>query len=309
MKISVIIATLNRAADLRKALESILSQTEPPFEVLVIDQSVDEETCLLAEELKESALSKKIYLRYIRQSEKSLVKARNRGILLAAGEIISFLDDDIVLFSDYFAHINQAFEADSKLAGVSGNVIVRSKLEGTKWRLRKALMEFFLLSNFDGKMTVSGFGTPIYERVIDRTLQVEFLPGCDMNFRKDRMGDETFDEWFTGYSFREDAEFSYRMSQLGKCIMIPQAKLYHNYSVSNRLNVDALTRMTIQNYHYVYLKHKNRHFYSKFFFGYSILGLVLMDLIEFLSRRDPERFSKVRAEVATSIELMMGGVK
>ena len=102
MTLSVIIATMNRPDDLRAALESIAKQSLMPSEVLVIDQSVDNRTRLLVEGLKARDPRLTDPLLYYFQEEKSLVKARNRGISEASGELITFLDDDVVLFEDYF---------------------------------------------------------------------------------------------------------------------------------------------------------------------------------------------------------------
>lgn len=92
-------------------------------------------------------------------------------------------------------------------------------------------------------------------------MQVEMLSGCNMNFRKELLGNDKFDEWFTGYSYREDAEFSYRISRKTVLKMIPEARLYHNCSRSNRMNLEDQKILEIKNYYYVYKKHAKKQVY------------------------------------------------
>ncbi len=306
MKVSVVIPTMNRAADLKKALDSLMIQTRPPYEIIIVDQSTNNESKIVVSETKLANPQCPSRFRYFEQEEKSLVKARNRGLSLVEGDIVSFLDDDIVLYPDYFEKVVACFEADSALGAVSGNTFVKDKSSGLKWALRKAIMRLFLISNFDGRMTLSGFGYPIYEREIDRRIQVEFLPGCNMNYRRTSIGDEKFDEWFTGYSFREDADFSYRIARGSNAVMIPDAKLHHNYSTSNRLNQAELKQMEMRNFHHLFKKYKGNGPVAKFLFAYSLFGLMLIDLLEFLFNRKAVKFDKLMASVGSTFSMILG---
>ena len=296
MNISVIIATMNRSDDLRAALGSIAKQSFLPYEVLVIDQSVDDRTRRLVEEFRAGEPRLAGSLRYFFQEEKSLVKARNRGFREASGELITFFDDDVVLFEDYFERMDAFLTAHPDVGAVSGRQILKTKQSGFKWALRKALLRFFLISNCDGRMTPSGFGFPItFEREIDRLIFVEMLAGCNMSFRKQWVEGERFDEWFSGYGYREDAEFSFRISQKTRMAMIPDAKLHHNHSTQNRLNVDKLKRMEIKNHYYVFKKYRYTNFFSNILFGYSLTGVCIMEFLEFLSKRDRQSLQRLKA--------------
>ena len=305
MKISVIVPTLNRPGDLRAALDSILRQTLLPYEVLVVDQSPDDRSRRLVEELASRPSKRQIRFRHVVQQERSLVKARNRGLDLAEGDLISFLDDDVVLLEDYFEQVVRVMSHDRSLGGVSGSVIVGRKLHGIKWELRRFLMRMFLLNGFDGRMTGSGFGYPVFEREIDQPILVEMLPGCDMNFRREVVDGERFDEWFTGYSFREDVDFSYRISRKAKCAMIPDARLYHNYSTGNRLDAGKLKKMEVRNYYYLSRKHRGGRPFSGLLFAYSLAGLIAIDLLEFLTSWQPVKFRKFSAGLSSSFGILL----
>jgi GT2 family glycosyltransferase len=85
--ISVIIPTYNRAAWVVEAVDSVLDQTYRDLELIVVDDgSTDETPARLA------AYGRR--LRYDRQEHSGVSAARNRGLALASGEWIAFLDSD-----------------------------------------------------------------------------------------------------------------------------------------------------------------------------------------------------------------------
>ena len=87
--ISVVIPTFNRADVLGRCLDSVLGQTLPPFEVVLVDDGSTDETEQIVRE-RASEL-----LRYIRvPSRAGAQAARNRGIREARGEWIAFQDSD-----------------------------------------------------------------------------------------------------------------------------------------------------------------------------------------------------------------------
>ncbi len=306
MKLSVLLPTLNRPEHVRNLLHSLLRQTRLPEEVIVVDQSPHTETAREVVRARKAAANRPMRFEYARQQEKSIVKARNRGVALANGEILCFVDDDIVLYDDYFEKIERAFEGDPSIGGVMGNVVLSAKLSGLKWKIRRAFLKFFLLNDFKGRMTPSGFGYPFFDiddREITERVPVELFSGYSMNFRREFLQDEPCDEWFTGYSFREDVDLSYRISRKTNLWLIPDARFWHRNAPANRLDVEALTKMQVRNYYYVFRKHKHKNFFSTLLFFYSLGGLVLMDFLEWLAQRNHEKFLKLKAGVGAALAL------
>ncbi len=87
MKISVIIPVFNRPQMVQRALRSVLEQTEPPLEIIVIDDGSTDET--------PSVLNTFVpQVQIIRQPNKGVSAARNAGILQARGDWIALLDSD-----------------------------------------------------------------------------------------------------------------------------------------------------------------------------------------------------------------------
>jgi glycosyltransferase involved in cell wall biosynthesis len=85
--VSVVIPTYNRAGVVSRALTSLGSQTRPPDEVIVIDDGSNDDTeRLIRHEFPA--------VRYLRQENRGVAAARNRGIREARGEWLAFLDSD-----------------------------------------------------------------------------------------------------------------------------------------------------------------------------------------------------------------------
>jgi len=89
--ISVIVPTFNRAAFIEKALVSILNQTFPCDEVLVIDDGSSDATEAIVSRI---AGQSKVEVRYIYQQNRGASAARNKGIAEARYDILCFLDSD-----------------------------------------------------------------------------------------------------------------------------------------------------------------------------------------------------------------------
>lgn len=93
MKISVVIPTFQRRDLLRRTLDAIFAQEFPAsdFEIIVVVDGSTDGTLEMLEELRASCR-----LRFVYQENKGQAAAKNAGIQLAEGEILYFLDDDIL---------------------------------------------------------------------------------------------------------------------------------------------------------------------------------------------------------------------
>jgi glycosyltransferase involved in cell wall biosynthesis len=87
MEVSVIIPTYNSARFLTDAIDSVLAQTFKDFEVWVIDDGSTDETASLIRGYRPS-------VHYLRQENRGVAVARNRGIEQSRGKYVAFLDAD-----------------------------------------------------------------------------------------------------------------------------------------------------------------------------------------------------------------------
>src|SRR6185369_6334276 len=89
MKISVAIAAYNAAEYLRQAIESVLAQTLPPFEVIVVDDGSTDETRRVCESFGE-----RVRYFYRENDGTAGIGARWQSINEATGDWIGLLDHD-----------------------------------------------------------------------------------------------------------------------------------------------------------------------------------------------------------------------
>lgn len=90
--VSVIIPTYGRAEYLLAAVESVLGQTRPPGEVIVVDDGSPDDTGARVAPLVAAGR-----VRYVRRENGGMAAARNTGAALATREFLLFLDDDDLL--------------------------------------------------------------------------------------------------------------------------------------------------------------------------------------------------------------------
>jgi glycosyltransferase involved in cell wall biosynthesis len=83
--VSAVIPVYNGAATVSRAIESALSQTEPPVEVIVVDDGSQDDT---------AAIATRFPVKFIRQANAGPAAARNHGAQIAKGQWIAFLDAD-----------------------------------------------------------------------------------------------------------------------------------------------------------------------------------------------------------------------
>ncbi len=87
-KISVIIPTYNRSGMVKEAISSVLAQTEPNLEIIVVDDGSTDDTRIVVESLAEKRVS------YFYKTNAGPASARNYGLSKATGEYVAFLDHD-----------------------------------------------------------------------------------------------------------------------------------------------------------------------------------------------------------------------
>lgn len=91
--VSIIIPTYNYAVFLPTAIRSCLDQTYKPIEILVVDDGSTDHTKDVIKEFNN-------HITYLFQENRGVSEARNRGLELAKGDYITFLDSDDYLTND-----------------------------------------------------------------------------------------------------------------------------------------------------------------------------------------------------------------
>ena len=115
--ISVITSTYNRSERLQKAIDSVLAQTYPDWELIIVDDKSTDDTEKVVSGYKDSRI------KYIKQKRNfgCDTKPKNVGIMASKGEYIAFLDDDNAYRPDHLAVLLKELEKDPSLDVVYGD--------------------------------------------------------------------------------------------------------------------------------------------------------------------------------------------
>lgn len=116
--IIVAMPTCNRPRDVERCLESLGQVCYPDWQVLVIDQSDNDETRIVAERFRGSLP----HLRYCHMPEKGLTRARNLALRSAQGEILAFIDDDCTVEPHWLQEVATVFMHHPRIHLVFGQV-------------------------------------------------------------------------------------------------------------------------------------------------------------------------------------------
>lgn len=225
MKLSAVIATADRGKELDETFKTIVMQSRPFDEIIIADSSSDESTKDLVEKW-----SGQLPLKYLECDVRSAAIQRDRGVSASTGDIIYFLDDDVLLENKYVAEIADIFEKDEegKIGGVSGTIVNQTYGKpGWVTRLYLHLMAGNLADSYAGRVIGPGINLLPEDSGAD-IKQVEWMPTCACAYRKtafDTAGG--FGEAFKGYSMCEDVYLSTRIGRHWHLVNTRRARLYH----------------------------------------------------------------------------------
>lgn len=113
MKISVIIPSYNRAHLLPRAIKSVLAQSYQDWELVVVDDGSIDDTASVMQEFIDPRVT---YLKL--EKNEGVSAARNRGVAIATGEWVSFLDSDDAYLPDALATITEEARKVSETVGM-----------------------------------------------------------------------------------------------------------------------------------------------------------------------------------------------
>jgi glycosyltransferase involved in cell wall biosynthesis len=206
MRVSVVTPTFNRAPSLRRFLTALTQQTFPAadFEVVVVDDgSTDVTASMLAD------LETPFALRVLHQANQGPGAARNLGVEHARGEIVVFLDDDVVPVADLLAR---------HVAAHSGNTVVIGPMSPppddfarpawVRWEEDMLQVQYRALAAGDYPCTPRQFYTA--NASVPRALFVE-AGGFDATYKR-----------------AEDIELAFSFREMGaRFVFEPQAEILH----------------------------------------------------------------------------------
>ena len=234
-KLSVIIATYNRAGQLSVALESLVSQTAPAsqWECIVVDNNSTDNTRQTVESFIADHPSLNISV--VTETSQGLSYARNRGIAESKGECIAIIDDDEYVNPQFIEAYIALFDNHPEYEAAGGRVIAQYP-SGVRPEPVSPYIERALANPMH-------FGPDVREFPAGK------IPaGGNMAFRRDtllRFGSFETSLGRTGKQLTggEESDLFERMKNAGiKFIYVPDAIIWHVIPQS-KLTLDYLRRL------------------------------------------------------------------
>ena len=136
IRLSLIIATYNRARPLLEALESVVAQDAPPalWECVVVNNNSQDDTEARFADF--AARHPDVALRMVREPRQGLSHARNCGIAAARGEYLAIIDDDERINPGFVAAYIRFFDTHPDAVAAGGRIIPEYPAGRPAWMSR-----------------------------------------------------------------------------------------------------------------------------------------------------------------------------
>lgn len=208
LKASIIIPTLDREPIVLKTLEHLKTELDDSIECIIVDSS--ETPSALLEEFKSEISNYK----YLHLTERGLPRARNFGIESSKGEIIIFIDDDVIPKKGFVKNHLENYK-DPEIIAVGGKVIENSNIFNTGGK------------SLGGK--INYYGKSIRNFESDNYGETEWGAGCNFSFRRSLLVHNIkFDISYAGTTLLEEADFFEQIRRIsGKIVYDPKSELTH----------------------------------------------------------------------------------
>jgi GT2 family glycosyltransferase len=283
---SVVICTLNRPVEIQRCASSIALQSRKPQQVIVVDAGDLGPAKQRVKEICDQAGIEFVYC----QDQPSTTRQRNRGAMLAEGEILFFLDDDVELDPDYIAEIVDLYELDQsgKLGGASGVLIPGPSPSSSFW---KVFAWLFMLAetrrDVGTRLKPSHF--PVHATGLTGPRYSEILPSTAVSYRAGVFKRYLFDVHLTGYVMAEDIDLSYRVSRAYKLVLTPDATFGHSKSPVSRNSPREHEKRRLLFTQYFFQKNLGDSRWRHLARYWSLLGLGMRYFYLGLRQRDMQR--------------------
>lgn len=302
MKTSLIVCTYERSHAVVKLLNSISKQTRIPFEILIIDSSLDNTTEKALNNLN-FPLNIKYYL--VDKDIRGLTKQRNFGVTEVSpdSELIAFLDDDLILEFNYFEEIINSFELFPEAIGVGGIDLNNNTYVPIHDNKKYSKFDYYILDGWVKKDPLRYKARKIFGLMANtqpgiipnfshgrsdfppngKIYNVEHFMGGISVYRKAIFQYINFSKYFEGYGLYEDFDFCIRAMKYGKLYVNTNARVWHYHEAGGRPNMFKYGTMVILNGWYIWkLRFPNNTFLAKIKWHSTSFLLAQIRLLNFI---------------------------
>jgi glycosyltransferase involved in cell wall biosynthesis len=251
LPLSVVIPTRDRAAALRRTLESLAAQSAQPVELIIVDASDDSLTRALCLDPSISGLASTLH--WHRAEIAGAASQRNEGVRHCSQPVIGFFDDDILFEPECVARLWRALHSHPSIGGVNAMITNQRYQAGAISRLIFCLMAGRSESSYAGRV----LGPAVNLLPEDRDELPEVVPidwlnlGCTL-YRGEALPNPPFSAHFNGYSAMEDLTLSLTVGKHWKLANARTARIYHDSQPgTHKSDTAEVAAMQLFNRHYV----------------------------------------------------------
>lgn len=254
--ITVIIPTMSRLETLRETLDSYVSGTLIPNQIVIVDQTQDIELRNRIIHMVD-AYSNKTIVNYLFQEIPSSTKARNIGLRASENDLLIFSDDDITVQPETVENVVEIMR-DHSISMIAG-MNINDKVSKSKIGYLFAKKSY--RHRNVGHVTKSMLGR-FPEIKVEGLVDTQWAMGFFFAVRKNLVlkWDLRWDEKLTGYAYAEDLDFTYgyyrkSCAEQLRCVLSDNVVVDHRVSTEWRVPSRKSTMMYVMNREYLSYKH------------------------------------------------------
>lgn len=302
--ISVIIPTYNRVDDLKALIDSLKKQVLKPKEIIIVDDSSNDKIKDFIENLNRKKYN--IFYRKKKTTEKrGITTSRNIGFAMSSGNIISFLDDDVVLSRSYMKDLEEFYNAHPQAKGICFVESAHNKTKVNKFNnfLMKCFFLGYAKKNYAKVLPSMVHTNPV---PITQSIESEFLSGENFSFRREVLKKIKFDEHFLEYAPQEDLDFTFRVNKKypKSMFFVPKSNFVHNVSQVGRMNIKRLIYHRMIYLAYMFRKSIEPNVKNYFIFWWSLFGRILLRTLNLLNGPNKENFEQLYHTIMVTCSIL-----
>lgn len=215
--VSVVIATRDRHPLLQQAMASVLNQTHPNVELVVVDDGSHDETSHMRGD----------DVTLVRTTGVGLAAARNAGLEAATGELVTYLDDDNRMHCDWTRSVAWAFES---VPGIG--LLYGARLVEDLTHISGPIRDDSTMDNQLPWLHLDPFDADVLK-------QWNFIDANTMAHRREEPG-ARFDETSAGVC---DWDLAIRLTAVKEALPLPVLACYYMTRGSNRMSRESFQEL------------------------------------------------------------------
>jgi GT2 family glycosyltransferase len=269
MNFSLIIITRNRFDVLVKNLKHNLKEFIAEDEVVIVDCSDEDFTEKFKSEFKEE----KIHFHRTRVGKQF---QRNYATDHASGDIFLFLDDDIQLTGGSINSLRIFFIDHPDIDCVTGALKEKNEPSKGKQIIEKYFSKVFFTACF-GKSGFTRSGLPVIPLPSEPFHLAAFIRGGFSAYRNKIFLKYNFDEYFNGYAYLDDTDFSLSIIKQIHSVFLPEFSGIHDHLSTLQKDHSGMREQYIENFFYIFFKYSIG---KKPLFLWTTFGILMINLFK-----------------------------